>query len=493
MRGVFESWRAAAPREAGPYREYARILIDGGRVQAADSVLKDAEKAMTNTRVLSLELAQVRSALGFWDEATASWRRAVEDANYLDRAAFVGLARAPAEKREDLRRLLLAAPVNIAVRKVLASLELNWGLPGQAWRALADLPESDSSRTAWLEFAERAEAEEAWLPARDAFLSLLGADGNPEIASRAAAAAVSGGDAPGALQLIERESRPMQQRDAARWFAVVHIRALTALGRAAEAETAAASYSRMTEAHVGRQIQHEVALGWVRAGDVARARRALAEGSGDGQLGEISGWLALYGGDLRGAKAQLRGYGDAGRFPGTLLAMSILSRVRSDSSASLGAAFLSLARSDTVRSARSFQAAVAEIPEAGSLLLLTAARMQLARDTSASIALWSTVVEKYAESPEAAEADLEWARVLRTRGDSAAAIERYEHLILSFPSSALLPQARRELEALRGVWGTRWVPVKALNTEGAKGATARDHGRWDGSDGHAMTNRRSAG
>jgi hypothetical protein len=35
-------------------------------------------------------------------------------------------------------------------------------------------------------------------------------------------------------------------------------------------------------------------------------------------------------------------------------------------------------------------------------------------------------------------------------GEAAGAIARLEHLILSAPQSALLPQARRELELARG-------------------------------------------
>jgi tetratricopeptide (TPR) repeat protein len=449
MRGVFEAWRAAVPRDAAPYREYARMLIDGGRMQTADTVLKEAERAMGNNRVLSLELAQVRSALGFWPEAALAWRNAVEDADYLAHAAINGLSRAPAEKREILRSTLIQQPANVAVRRVLATLELNWGSAQLAWNALADLPATDSSRSAWLDFADRAEAAEAWLPARDALVAALGAGGNPELASRAASASVSGGDPQAALGLIARESQPMQQRDAARWFGVVHVRALAALGRAADAEAAAGTHARLADENVRRQLRHEVAWAWVRAGDIGRARQTLAEGSGSSELGEIGGWLALYSGDLRGARTQLRGYGDAGRFPGTVLAMSILGRARTESSVSVGSAFLSLARGDSARAAQAFRQAAGEVPEAASLLLATAARLTLARDTAASLALWQRIVSEFADSPEAAEADLEWARLLRRRGDRDGAIKRYEHLILTFPSSALLPQARRELDAVK--------------------------------------------
>ena len=56
---------------------------------------------------------------------------------------------------------------------------------------------------------------------------------------------------------------------------------------------------------------------------------------------------------------------------------------------------------------------------------------------------------KSSDAPEAPEAELEWARALRHDGQTKAAIEHLEHLILTYPQSALLPQARRELELSR--------------------------------------------
>jgi TolA-binding protein len=60
------------------------------------------------------------------------------------------------------------------------------------------------------------------------------------------------------------------------------------------------------------------------------------------------------------------------------------------------------------------------------------------------------VVEQYADAPEAPEADLEWGRALARGHDVQGAMSRWEHLILTYPSSALVPQARREVEAARG-------------------------------------------
>ncbi|MDQ4080711.1 MAG: hypothetical protein M3125_08120, partial [Gemmatimonadota bacterium] len=54
------------------------------------------------------------------------------------------------------------------------------------------------------------------------------------------------------------------------------------------------------------------------------------------------------------------------------------------------------------------------------------------------------------DAPEAPEANLEWARALRRAGRHTDAVARLEHLILTYPDSALVPQARRELELARG-------------------------------------------
>jgi hypothetical protein len=53
------------------------------------------------------------------------------------------------------------------------------------------------------------------------------------------------------------------------------------------------------------------------------------------------------------------------------------------------------------------------------------------------------------EASDGAQADLEWARLLTKRGASREAVERLEHLILTYPQSALVPQARRELDVIR--------------------------------------------
>jgi hypothetical protein len=111
-----------------------------------------------------------------------------------------------------------------------------------------------------------------------------------------------------------------------------------------------------------------------------------------------------------------------------------------------------LARNDTSGAATAFVEAADRqgSGEAASILLATAAQLRsVLRDDMQAIALWKRIVEQQSSTPEAPSAELEWARALRRRGDSAGAVARLEHLILTYPQSALVPQARRELDLAR--------------------------------------------
>jgi tetratricopeptide (TPR) repeat protein len=185
----------------------------------------------------------------------------------------------------------------------------------------------------------------------------------------------------------------------------------------------------------------------VRAGDVPRARQALAAAGGADGAETIEGWLALYAGDLATARTLFRATADAS--PALVDALALLSRTAVDSSAAAGAAHLALARGDTAAAAAAFAAAAPTVPGATPLMLAAAARLHAAvGQTSQAVALWTTLVREHAASPEAPEADLEWARALRRAGQTAAAAERLEHLILTYPESALVAQARRERDRI---------------------------------------------
>jgi tetratricopeptide (TPR) repeat protein len=447
-RDAFERWVRDFPREAGPFREYARMLIDAQQARAADSVLQRAQRVLGSDRDFQMEIAQTRAALGLWELSAQAWRDAVHGASYLERAAIFALAPTPDVSRPGVRTALLAPPVEPTGRQILASLELGWGSPRQAWAALRDLPPGDSVAAAWQRCAERAEESGAWLVARDALVATIGWQMSIETAVRAAEDGLRGGDATSALAIAERAVAASRDSSAAAAsVAVVQVRALAALGRAADAARVSDAYAQWLNPTQRDAVRREVAWAWVRAGDVARARAALSVAGTEEEAAEVTGWLARYEGDLKTARTSLR---SGASTPDAVMAMALLARTRVVEAPAVGRAFLDLARGDSAAAATAFESAATAVPDAASLMLSLAARLRAARrEQGAAVALWQRIAERYPDSPEAAEAILDWARALRAAGDSKGAVERLEHLIITYPQSALVPQARRELDIAR--------------------------------------------
>ena len=195
------------------------------------------------------------------------------------------------------------------------------------------------------------------------------------------------------------------------------------------------------------RLAQMVAMAWVRSGDLNRARAAVRAAGPEADSSEAAGWLALYDGRLSAARTLLRGSRSAS--VELAQAMGIVTRARGDTAPTLGAAFLALARADSTGASARFMDAATQHVEVAPALLLIAARL-VAATPDRAIPLWRRIVSEHPSTPEAVESELEWARVLRRRGDLTSATTHLEHLILSAPQSALLPQARRELELARG-------------------------------------------
>ncbi|MGQ0538459.1 MAG: hypothetical protein ACT4R6_05900 [Gemmatimonadaceae bacterium] len=441
---TFIEWANSSPRESTPYREYARLLLENNRAAAADTVLRTAARVLGSMQELAAELAQLRAALGLWVASAAAWRDALRTQPHLDQAAVFALLGAPAEKRDSLRGTLRAAPAELGARRLLAALELRWNAPTEAWSALNELAPNESVVAAWVEFAAAAEGMEAWATARDAYQAALTHGAPAEIRLRAAQAAFYGGDFPATVELL----LPYGERPDSGVLDIVtalRARAYSALGNAPGVLGLLKRVGAELSPDVREEVGRSVAWAWVRAGQLDSARTAAGA---DGDDPRVQAWIALYEGDLQGARGKLRQLGDAS--PDAVLAQALLSRTGTLRSAGAGAAFLALAQRDSVRALAQFIAAATEVGEGAPLMLGTAARIAAARGgVEQAIELWRRIVERHADAPEAAEADLEWARTLRRGGDNAAAIARLEHLLLTYPQSALAPQARRELDLAR--------------------------------------------
>jgi tetratricopeptide (TPR) repeat protein len=445
---AFHQWVQASPRDAAPYREYARRLIDAGWPRAADTVLQTATRALGSPRDVAAEIAELRATLGMWEASAQSWRDAMALSPFLVQSAIFVLAQAPATARDSIRAVLAAPPAELRPRQILAGLEIRWRSARDAWAALEPLPPSDSVVRAWQAFAADAEQQDAWLTARDAYLAVLRNGTDRTIALRAASAALQGRDAASALELIDRAAAGADSAMAPSLL-LLRVRALSQLGRPQEADSALATGASVLDPDTQSDAVRAIAWGWVRLGDLQKARAALARTTGDPDE-RATAWIALYEGDLKTARAGLRRIEETSR--DAVLAMALLARTRAEFSSKTGDAFLALARADTLRAARLFEEVSGELRDATPLLLGIAARLFASTpDSVRSLTIWRLIVEQHPTAPEAAESELEWARTLRRQGNRTDAIARLEHLILTYPQSALVPQARRELELVKNM------------------------------------------
>lgn len=446
---AFEGWVSTDPGNPAPYRGYVQLLLEQGQTSAADSVLRRASLELRGDQDISSESAQLHAAMGRWVAAARSWRVAIVRAPHFDQAAVFSLQPATLATRDSIRAVLRAQPVELGARRILSSLELAWGRPADAWAALTALPVDDATIAAWVEFAEQAERSELWGAARDAYVAAFERTRMTRHAIRGATAALAANDPGAAIPLATALLSLGDSVTAARNGAPLLVRALSRAGRIAEAEAVSARYAAVLSADERERLAQELAAGWVREGNIARARSVL--GSSRSGAAEVEGWIALFEGDLRTARVALR----RAERPSAdvVLAQSVLARTRADSGRTLGSAFLALTQRDSARAAQLFAQAADAIPDAAPLLLAVSARMGTARPDVA-LALWQRIANEYTMSPEGSEAHLEWGRALKRRGDVPGARAVLENLILTYPRSALVPQARMELERMRGATPT---------------------------------------
>jgi tetratricopeptide (TPR) repeat protein len=397
-----------------------------------------------------LDSAYVAAEAGAWEASAHAWRRVLDQTANLAGAAAYTLRSAGNDARGPVRRAFLAPPVSIGGRRALAQLEITWGSASLGWDAIRDLPASDSVTDAWIDFGDAASAAGSPVVARDAYLAALAVRPSGDLAARAAESALAAGDATTALSLLDRVMSVTSPADTAALAVAlvpVHVRALVRLGRMNDAE----QYLRRYEGRAGEQVRaslaRDITWGYARVGDIAGARSAATR-FGLMSDSTITGWLALYAGDLKNARGALRR--TSGLSADALTALALLARTRTDSAPAVGEAFVLLARGDTAMAADRFVAASAVVRDAAPLLLATAARLHAAQHhDDLAIPLWRQVIEQYADAPEAPEADLEWGRALKRTADPAGAVARWEHLILTYPESALVPLARQEMDAVK--------------------------------------------
>src|SRR5437899_2975629 len=455
-----------------PLLVVATIVLLCARALPAQAIGQGFELERARPGAFGIELAELSQLSGDWEGAAREWAAALTDAPVQLPNAASALAEAPDAQRERIARLLTGGTPSTLTRRLAGELLLNWGQPLRAWAVFEPSVATPSADAAFAarRFADLAGARSTPDARRARALALARyADLAPEVGGAAARARadaarafIEAGDRVAARAVLERVAQDSNAPpDAQRLAQRAVVEALIEGGQRNEAAQQLATNARLSPDDRA-SLRLQLVRARIAAGELDRADTELARDSSVEALA-LQGWIALYRGRLREAQ---RLFLAAGPYAGDqrdavdrTTMVALLQRVPDDSFPELGSALSLLARGDSLRAVAALRLAAARLAtgESGGGgrpdLLLLAGRVAARLDTlqqGTALALFDEVVSTGGQGAAAPAAELEWARLLERRAQTAEAIRHLEHLILTYPGSAVVPEARRELERAKG-------------------------------------------
>ena len=457
---IARRWAASAPQSEGPYREWGQALADRRMWDEARRAFLIGRRTLGGDGTLAIELAELEQREGNWEASAAEWGRAVARTSDVEPNAQNQLADAPAPMHDRVAHVLTLPGASVRARRLGAELLLGWGQPNEAWAAIEPTlaPPDSETPAALRRFADLAGALTSPEGHRVRGLALTRwADMVPwSLGARARGEAVrellDGGDKVGARRVLEGFADSSGVAQAAL------IQLLIADNQLDVAEERLAATSTALTADDRASLRLALARARVARGELDRAAAALGNDSSIVAIAQ-RGWIALYRGDLKGAMEAFRTAGpyasDRAAATERTAMMAILQRIQEESSPELGAALLTLARGDSVLGVAALRRAAARLPEQDGRLEVLLLAGQVAAQKGGeqeptATALFDEIVRAGGEGAAPAAAELEWARLLVRGGRSAEAVPHLEHLILTYPNSAFVPEARRVLERAKG-------------------------------------------
>jgi hypothetical protein len=463
MRVVAERWARIAPDDESPYREWGAAALSRQDRSGAREAYTRGRQHLGRPDALAGEMAQLAVADSDFVTALREWLPAVRRLPGYRVTAVATLAQAPSTLRAELLRELDEED-DLTAKRVKAELQVRWGDPLSGIKTLEPALPSDRSKAiealrGLLDQLRSQRSREA-LSAQGRILEAIAARSpdpqGPRFQLEAAQAYSAAGDRDAARRMLaglaDDSSAPGSVSSGA---ALTLASVLIDEGKLDEASRRLAKIRPSVSADEFADLQRRIVLGWVRAGDLTRADSALA-GDSTVEALALSGKIRLYRGDIRGAIERLKA---AGPFAGdradathrTML-LALLQPIEADSLPELGAAMLLLEQGDSTRAASALEKVAGDLPpeKGGAELRLLAGRLAAATGkTGDAERLFRSAAVKVAGAAAPA-AELALAQLLLDNGRQNEAVAQLEHLILTYPESALVPQARRTLDQARG-------------------------------------------
>jgi tetratricopeptide (TPR) repeat protein len=464
VRRLGEQWSRVLPTDESAYREWGGALSAlGDRAGARRAFLLGRER-LKAPDAMAAELAQLNIAAQDYAGATREWLLALQRIPGYRPTAVTTLVPAPEAARTDILRQIEASKNSPPALMLGVELRARWGDPlGALDRLKGALPGSDAAARDLLQ-----QFLEAVRPIQSAPAALARARALEALADHSLVAQQAGlrveaaraygvaGDQAAARRVLALAAGSDASPEVASRAAAALIELLVAADSVEAAARQLPAISRTVTADDLARLNRLVAEGWLRRGAFARADSALAADSSVEGLA-MRGRLALYRGDLASARAALH---EAGPYAGTresaterTALLALLQPIERDSFPELGAAFLALARGDTAQAIAALESARQKLgtTPGGPELALLAGRLSLASGHRAEgEALLQQAIAGTAPAAATA-AGLELAQLYIASHRQADALATLEHLVLTYPRSPLVPQARRLMDVAKGV------------------------------------------
>jgi tetratricopeptide (TPR) repeat protein len=456
-------WIAALPESESPYREWSRWLAQRGETDAALAVLRQAQ-ARFGDAVLAEYAAPVLAQADAWVESAAYWTTALAQRPGLLSPAASNLGRAPENVRASVLAELLNGP-GPEGHWLAADLLVMWGRATEGWTVLATALPGDTVEATRVvtRFADRARTmgtDDANLARGYALerLAQMSVGANADRARlQAAQAFADAANLTAAQRMLSQISVGRDAKDPEAVAAMTtFVRVLAESGRIEEAARLFAEWKDRLPVSTQPELREHLAWGWVDAGELDRAQDLVGTDSTVGAFA-VQGWLALYRGDLRVASERLRAAGPfaQSRKLTTRSAemLALLQRIETDQLPALGQALLSAARGDTAAAVGHLVRAADALPARSGRADVLALAGRWARESAAHDRAEPLLLEAFSSDPTGPagpSAELELALLYEATGRPTEALDRVEHLILTYPESAVVPQARRLLDRIRG-------------------------------------------
>lgn len=455
-------WATLVDGEEEPFREWAQSALEARDRSAAKEALESGRRRIAHPAALAPELAQFRQAEGDIAGATQEWIRAITTTPGFRASALLLLGDLlPAQRTVVLSTL--AASDEVEAKRLSGLLRIRWGEPEQGVAELSRvMPEGMQPTVALLRMVFddlRGRTDRPAIRARARALELQAAvetDGSRVRtwmdAARAWADAGEEREARRLLSLVAADPHAPSGMATAASSALFGV--LLAEGKPAEAESLLVSLRGVQSLDDQERDTRRVALAWALAGDIARGDRLLES---DSTVAGFSarGMLRAYAGDLAAASMWLELAGpyddERERSVERVRVLSLLKAIDRDTSVTFGTGLLALERGDTTTAVTTFVTLADSLaPPGQAALRYFAGELALARRDTAGALVHFEAADLDSAPAAAPAARFARAQVLAARGDVARAQELLEELILDFPTSAVVPAARRSRDALRG-------------------------------------------